>query len=735
MPQKFSQKVKNFLLLWSFIFLGLLYPASHASAFWKELGEFFVSHPLSFGIWFCAKLAIWLAGLAGSLLNWVLSPGFISFSYTNPADNPIIDVGLGITRGFVNMLLVLILVYIAIATILRLAGYETQKLLIVFIIVALLVNFSPVLCGLIVDASNIVMNFFVQDLGADAFGKTMRAELAEIADYNWTSRLETTILSRLFQVAILVSFLLVLIFILLTFTLIFILRHLAIWVLVILSPLAFACYILPVTKKYWDLWWKQLIAWSFIGVTCGFFLYLGLLFVTHVPAAVPAPTTGQGGLFDSILPFFVSTVFLGIGVVFGLQTAAMGATNVMNIAKTKGRAVVRRGGRGVRWVGGRIKERGVKPTLEAARLREATGWISRGWEKAPVARWFLPEKFRAYGQMRPAIMKAQEKAKTYSSRTLAHRILKRADTQTNAAGNLLEIIERGDAEDLFNEARKLDKFKELAYQKYAEKTGKKVEGFSVKDRADAMREFTDQDILESEAFRKRLSRPLQIGARGGILTSKFLRSDPRLAEIAAGKNWAGSFKDMTKKQAVQEATREARRTNINQMEREVFENETVVETMMEKGREVPEAVVVQVKKGQETMQKTIDILFSEYIDNVLSKTNAKLAEKIKNKEPRALDIGWETYREYFKGEHQNRDGYFKYLEGQRAKEMGWRKGEYKSPKERVKGPELPASIEVLKEAGETPPTPAGRRPGGETPPRGRPAGGTKGGEASRGRRV
>ena len=62
------------------------------------------------------------------------------------------------------MILVLILIYIALATILRLAGYETKKLLVTFVIVALLVNFAPVICGLVVDASNIVMNYFVKDL-------------------------------------------------------------------------------------------------------------------------------------------------------------------------------------------------------------------------------------------------------------------------------------------------------------------------------------------------------------------------------------------------------------------------------------------------------------------------------------------------------------------------------------------------------------------------------------------
>jgi len=346
-------KKKTILFVFFFVFSGFFCFVQTASAGWTDaLANWIATRPLFFIFKVLAGISIWLVGLAGSLLNWVLSPNFISYSYTNPGGpkaNPIIKTGLGVTQGFVNMLLVLILVYIAIATILRLAGYETKKLLITFIIVALLVNFAPVICGLIVDASNIVMNFFVQDLKADAFGKIMGAKVQIIAgqfkkESEWGNAKD-----YIFQLAAMVPFLLALTFVLLIFTLIFALRYMVIWLLVILSPLAFACYILPITKKYFDKWWEQFINWSLIGVTCGFFLYLGLLLVNKIQAgaAVPTPTTGEVGVFDSILPYFVSLIFLGIGIVFGLQTSAMGAKVVIQGAKrggkTGGKVMAKRG--------------------------------------------------------------------------------------------------------------------------------------------------------------------------------------------------------------------------------------------------------------------------------------------------------------------------------------------------------------------------------------------------------
>ena len=652
-------KKKTVLFVFFFAFLGLVYPRI-SSAFIVELAKKIAVAPFYYIIYVIVSIAVYMAGWAGSLLSWILSPDFISYSYTNPGGanpNPVIRTGLAVTQGFANMFLVLILVYIAIATILQLADYKTKRILVIFIVVALLVNFSPVICGLIVDASNIIMNFFIQDLSVDTFSETMGAKVAEMKTEYWVETEEGPV-SQLVQLAVLVPFLFVLTFILLLFALIFMLRYIAIWLLVILSPIAFICYILPITKKYFDQWWQQFINWSFIGVTCSFFLYLALFLVmqleTNPGVAISTPDIPDSSpTFNAIMPYFVAIVFLGIGLVFGLATSAAGASTAISLAKRGQKA-------SAKWTGGRIAQKGIRPLLEKARAKEAVGHIARVVEKVPVARWFLPEKARLYGQMKPAVDKAQTQAKKYSSQTLSHRILKGADTQIDSTGNLTEIIERGDAEDLFNEARKLKVFKDKA-----KKMGKE--------------KLSDQDILESEDFQKRLIRPLQISQRGGSLNSKILRQDPRLAQLVAGKEWAGGYKDMTKKEAVQEATRQARRQHINQMEREVLENETVVETMMEKGREVPEAVVSQVKKGQEAMLDTIDTLFSKYIDNILSKTNATLANTVRTGDPKNTKVAWDQFRKDFKKDHQDKDGYFKYVEGQRASEMGWRMGQYKAP--------------------------------------------------------
>ncbi len=68
-------------------------------------------------------ISIVFVNISGALLNWVTSPGFVSISYSNPTGpngNLIVGIGLDITKSFVNLALVVILVYIAVAIALKL---------------------------------------------------------------------------------------------------------------------------------------------------------------------------------------------------------------------------------------------------------------------------------------------------------------------------------------------------------------------------------------------------------------------------------------------------------------------------------------------------------------------------------------------------------------------------------------------------------------------------------------
>ena len=396
----FNKKI--FLVFFGLVIIASLFSPHFAMAAWWDWIVGAVTFVPYAAINILAQIAILItaafATLAGGILDWVLSDSFCSLSYTNtglklgdPNFNPVIGVGFDITRSFVNMALVLILIFIAFSTILRISGYETKKLLVNLIIVALLVNFAPVICGLIVDAANIAMHYFTEHLT----GLTNLVNLAKTSVDRvipgWKILKTTEQIGQLAESSVLFIFNLLLIFILLMFAFLFIMRYIAIWILVILSPLAFVCYILPATKKIWDLWWNQLIQWSILGIAAGFFLYLGEQVSVELPKAIKISdelgNLSESGIFDDVLPHFVTLAFLFMGLVMALTTSATGAKQITLAVKKGGqKAGAAVSGfaayRGKAWVRERVPESWRKYLQEQAKAPPPFQWGKgeKGWK-------------------------------------------------------------------------------------------------------------------------------------------------------------------------------------------------------------------------------------------------------------------------------------------------------------------------------------------------------------------
>jgi hypothetical protein len=297
------------------------------------------------------QLVAWVTGgilaAAGALLSFVISGKFMSsLPYTKLAtvagDPTIVGIGWPLVRDLVNMLFIVILVFIGLATALRLGEFQAKKTLAPLIIIALLVNFTPVICGLIVDASNIVMNFFLQNLsGGELFANqwAIQAEMVKEAIPQIWNPVEN--ISLLINTLVIITYDILTTGILLAFTLLFILRYIAIWILVILSPLAFVAYILPATRKIWSMWWNQFFQWCIIGVVAGFFLYLSEQMLNLYQTLPTCGGEGVTGIMDVIcraFPFMIVLVFMVIGFFVSLTSGAMGASQIMRGAERGGKA-------------------------------------------------------------------------------------------------------------------------------------------------------------------------------------------------------------------------------------------------------------------------------------------------------------------------------------------------------------------------------------------------------------
>jgi len=258
--------------------------------------------------------------LSQSLLSTVLSDNFITVAFTH---NEFVDAGLEITKNLGNIIIIIASVIIALATILRVKEYQAQKTIPILILVALLINFAPMICGVIIDGSNITIGYFLK--GGDLDPQIVQTPLEQlgkiIGSYSIgeDERLARGMVYSAYNIfAGLVFFL---------FALLFAARYIALWILVIISPLAFACYILKFTRKYFALWWNQFFQWSIIGIPAAFTIYLAnkIMEITNKGGLGSLAPTGELINYTVLYQYFIPLAFLVGGFFMSLQTGATGA--------------------------------------------------------------------------------------------------------------------------------------------------------------------------------------------------------------------------------------------------------------------------------------------------------------------------------------------------------------------------------------------------------------------------
>ncbi len=308
-----------------------------------------------------------LAQSSSIILQATMSSEFIGKAITK---QPTVLRGWAIVRDFANMLIVLGFVIVGIATAIRYREYAAKRTLLPLIIVALLVNFSPLICGVVIDAANITVDYFLTAAGPggittpllEGVNEGLKEKINDLDKENIAEFFAIAIGGSIFNtIALTVFFVL---------ALLFLARYVALMILVILSPVAFFCYVFSFTKKYWNIWWSQFIQWCLVGVIASFFVFLaghmltGASFITGDQAQVTS------------LDFLVPCALLIIGTMIALSTSAMGASIATGAA--------RRVGRGAKGAG----KYTLKKTGGALRKTRAGKWAERKGgdvlEKMPV---------------------------------------------------------------------------------------------------------------------------------------------------------------------------------------------------------------------------------------------------------------------------------------------------------------------------------------------------------------
>lgn len=365
-------------------------------------------------VWFFYYISASLVGLTGNILSSVLSSDFIRRSITKES---VVVEGWKIVRNLANMFIVLGFVVVGIATILRIREYEAQKTLLPLILIAILINFSAVFCGLIIDASNITMNYFLtggggaggivtpitESLTSDA--NRQIEELIDDVDTRFWELIATYVGLTIFNTIAMIVFLIL--------ALILLARQAILMCLVILAPLAFFCWIFKATKKIWSKWWENFVKWCFIGVGTIFFVYLAAFIISKGLFVDPGAGGGGGGPVQTLgfLGFLVPIIFLLVGLKITLGSSAMGATAVLGLATGAAGFVAGKMAGGAKALGKTVaeSESGRKISSGVGRLMEKTGIRAPGktaQEEQKRSKEYLDKAEARYATNPDAVIKA-----------------------------------------------------------------------------------------------------------------------------------------------------------------------------------------------------------------------------------------------------------------------------------------------------------------------------------------
>ncbi len=206
--------------------------------------------------------------VTGSMLDFVIKMTIIDMTKNVNAMSAI-NSAWATLRDLANILFIFILLYTAIATVLRLQGANTKKILTRVIVIALLINFSFFFTRVIIDVSNALSVGFYNAIitsggGTHSFASAYMDKLNIETFYNVnTDGAPAVDLAKYPIVAFMGAlFFLVTSFVFLAAVGLFVSRYVVLIFLMILSAPAFAAMALPNDKyssKWWDALWSQVL--------------------------------------------------------------------------------------------------------------------------------------------------------------------------------------------------------------------------------------------------------------------------------------------------------------------------------------------------------------------------------------------------------------------------------------------------------------------------------------------
>ena len=240
--------------------------------------------------------------LAKGLLNQVIDPAFSQSALHVMDPNGPVAGAWNLLDGLANIVIIFAVLFMGIGTMLDLPNYNWKALLPKVVIAAILINFSLAIVGFGIDIAQVVMNAFLVNTGNKTTVDIITGALAQNLNSSWSivggallnwppSQMFTASIGAFMTMLAYLIFTFLSIFFYLLFFLYLLARVVALWLLAMVSPLAFAMNVIPSTQQFFNKWKTELINWLLIGPLMAATLFFAAYFIKS--AAVTNPPISQ----------------------------------------------------------------------------------------------------------------------------------------------------------------------------------------------------------------------------------------------------------------------------------------------------------------------------------------------------------------------------------------------------------------------------------------------------------
>ena len=284
-------------------------------------------------------IAALMTVLFGAINSLIISAIVTLTSYNNFVNESSIIGAWVIIRDLCNMFFILILLVVAFAAILRIESYQWKKILPKLLIMAVLINFSRTFCGLIIDASQIIMLTFVNAWAGNGSGFVVMTRMTTYFssvignEFSKFGSGDYSILNIVVGMLVGIMFLMISGIVLLVALAVFLMRVIMLWIYIVLSPLAFMAAAFPAGQKYASQWWSEFIKYIINGPVLAFFIWMAFMVSAQIDkdSSILFNNTQcfgltQGMCLNNFLPFIISIGMLLGGLIITQQIGGVGSS-------------------------------------------------------------------------------------------------------------------------------------------------------------------------------------------------------------------------------------------------------------------------------------------------------------------------------------------------------------------------------------------------------------------------